>query len=72
MSNNPLGCTCQLIKAVNTVRGAVAGGECKFPVATDGVSLSVTMETEATYFVNSNMTLFQCSKFLCLLVLVFL
>ena len=62
MDNNPLGCTCQLVDQLNAVKDAVIGGECEFPVAADGITLGISTAADAIYFLNSNHSLFQCSK----------
>ena len=63
LANNPLGCTCQLISQLHGIKDIVQSGACWFPVATSGITLGIDTVANATYFTNSNYSLFQCSKF---------
>ena len=64
LGNNPLGCYCQLIDQVNTIKTAVMSGECQYPSATAGITLGISTETTTTYYANAanNASLYQCSK----------
>ena len=63
MGNNPLGCYCQLIEEINSIKSAVQSGECEYPSAADGITLGISTASLTTYYA-TNASLYQCSKYI--------
>lgn len=64
LGSNSLGCDCSLWYSLNATAAAIASGTCSTPSDASSVTLSASTSGMPDYFVNTNLTLFQCCKIL--------
>ncbi|XP_033105232.1 uncharacterized protein LOC117107633 [Anneissia japonica] len=61
LSNNQLGCTCEMYYSFYAVNTSVNGGQCTEPSSLAGTTFAYASSSTSTYFTNVNASFFQCT-----------
>ena len=65
MSNNPLGCDCNMFHSMDAVKAtAIKGGKCNTPAQTLDYTFKGTMKDDPKYYLKVPRNHFQCCKYI--------